>query len=174
VPFCRISFGQQRVDSSLAGILMGVMPLTTMALAHFFVRGERLNQTKASGFLIGFAGLMPLIGPQALLEVRGEGTELVYRLAILAGAERFGYDLSRSVAAIRPTYGFDETCDGAVPEALTSALEASDYEDAVRNAISLGGDADPLACIAGGIAEAMFGLPAAVAGRRGNARRTAA
>jgi ADP-ribosylglycohydrolase len=89
-------------------------------------------------------------------------------------AERFGYDLRRSVAAIRPTYGFDETCDGAAPEALTSALEASDYEDAVRNAISLGGDADPLACIAGGIAEAMFGLPAAVAGRRGNARRTAA
>jgi ADP-ribosylglycohydrolase len=78
-------------------------------------------------------------------------------------AERFGYDLSRSVAAIRPTYGFDETCDGTVPEALTSAFEACDYEDAVRNAISLGGDADTLACIAGGIAEAMFGLPAAVA-----------
>jgi ADP-ribosylglycohydrolase len=78
-------------------------------------------------------------------------------------AERFAYDLSRSVAAIRPTYGFDETCDGTVPEALISALEASDYEDAVRNAISLGGDADTLACIAGGIAEAMFGLPEAVA-----------
>jgi ADP-ribosylglycohydrolase len=78
-------------------------------------------------------------------------------------AERFDYDLSRSVAAIRPTYGFDETCDGTVPEALISALQASDYQDAVRNAISLGGDADTLACIAGGVAEAMFGLPEAVA-----------
>jgi drug/metabolite transporter (DMT)-like permease len=45
VPFCLISFGQQRVDSSLTGILMGIMPLTTMVLAHFFVRGERLNPT---------------------------------------------------------------------------------------------------------------------------------
>jgi ADP-ribosylglycohydrolase len=70
-------------------------------------------------------------------------------------ADRFGYDLSRSVAAIRPTYGFDETCEGTVPEALISALEASGYEVAVRNAISLGGHADALACIA----EAMFGLP---------------
>ena len=78
-------------------------------------------------------------------------------------ADRFGYDLSRSVAAIRPTYGFDETCDGTVPEALISALEASNHEDAVRNAVSLGGDADTLACIAGGLTEAMFGLPAALA-----------
>jgi drug/metabolite transporter (DMT)-like permease len=71
MPFCLISFGQQRVDSSLAGILMGIMPFTTMVLAHFFVRGERLNPTKASGALIGFAGLVLLIGPQALLELRG-------------------------------------------------------------------------------------------------------
>jgi ADP-ribosylglycohydrolase len=78
-------------------------------------------------------------------------------------ADRFGYDLSRSVAAIRPTYGFDETCDGTVPEALISALEASNHEDAVRNAVSLGGDADTLACIAGGLSEAIFGLPAALA-----------
>ena len=76
---------------------------------------------------------------------------------------RFGYHLSRSIAAIRPSYGFNETCDGTVPEALISALEASDYEDAVRNAISLGGDADTLACIAGGVAEAAFGLPEKIA-----------
>ena len=77
---------------------------------------------------------------------------------------RFGYDLSRSVAAIRPGYGFDETCDGTVPQALICALEATDYEDAIRNAVSLGGDADTLACIAGGLAEALFALPEAIAG----------
>ena len=49
LPFWLISFGQQRIDSGLAGILMGIMPLTTMVLAHFFVRGERLNGTKAGG-----------------------------------------------------------------------------------------------------------------------------
>ncbi len=78
-------------------------------------------------------------------------------------SDRFGYDLRRTVADIRHTYGFDVTCDGTVPEALISALEASDYEDAVRNAISLGGDADTLACITGGIAEVRFGLPEAIA-----------
>jgi ADP-ribosyl-[dinitrogen reductase] hydrolase len=73
-------------------------------------------------------------------------------------AARFGY-LDRSVDAIRPRYRFDETCDGTVPEALICAFEADDCEDAVRNAVSLGGDADTLACITGGLAEALFGLP---------------
>jgi drug/metabolite transporter (DMT)-like permease len=99
-PFWLISFGQQRVDSSLAGILMGIMPLTTMLLAHFFVRGERLNPVKAAGFLVGFVGLVLLIGPQALLEIRGEGTELVYQLAILGGA--ICYAINAVLARHRP------------------------------------------------------------------------
>lgn len=70
---------------------------------------------------------------------------------------RFGYDLSRSLDEIRPDYQFNETCQGTVPQALIAFLESTDYEDAVRNAISLGGDADTLACIAGGIAEAYYG-----------------
>ena len=74
-------------------------------------------------------------------------------------AERFGYDLSQSVEQIRPGYAFDVSCQGTVPPALVCALEATGYEDAIRNAISLGGDADTLACITGGIAEALHGLP---------------
>jgi ADP-ribosylglycohydrolase len=70
---------------------------------------------------------------------------------------RFGYDLERTVESIRPTYRFDETCQGTVPEAIVAFLEATDFEDAIRNAISLGGDADTLACITGGIAHAYFG-----------------
>lgn len=71
----------------------------------------------------------------------------------------FGYDLTDAVDAIRPGYGFDISAQGTVPPALVCALEARDYEDAVRNAVSLGGDSDTLACIAGGIAEALHGLP---------------
>jgi ADP-ribosylglycohydrolase len=76
-------------------------------------------------------------------------------------ARRFGYDLSATLDAVRPGYSFDETCPGSVPQALIAFLESTGYEDAVRNAISLGGDADTLACIAGGIAEAYYrGVPA--------------
>ncbi len=70
---------------------------------------------------------------------------------------RFGYDLSTTLDRIRPTYGFDETCQGTVPPALRAFLESTSYEDAIRNAVSLGGDADTLACIAGGVAEAYYG-----------------
>jgi ADP-ribosylglycohydrolase len=69
----------------------------------------------------------------------------------------FGYDLERTAAAIRPGYGFDETCQGTVPEAIIAFLEAHDFEDAIRTAISLGGDSDTLACITGGIAAAFYG-----------------
>ncbi len=71
--------------------------------------------------------------------------------------ERFGYDLARSLDTIRPIYDFDVSCQGSVPESLIAFLESTDYESAVRNAISLGGDADTMACIAGGIAQAFYG-----------------
>jgi len=71
---------------------------------------------------------------------------------------QFGYDLSRALDEIRPSYHFDETCQGSVPEAIIAFLESTDYEDAVRKAVSLGGDADTLACMTGGIAQAHYGL----------------
>lgn len=73
--------------------------------------------------------------------------------------ETFGYDLSRTCEQIRPGYSFDATCQGTVPEAIICFLESSDYESAVRLAVSLGGDSDTLACITGGIAEAFYGIP---------------
>ena len=75
----------------------------------------------------------------------------------------FGYDMQRTVDDIRPGYVFNETCQRTVPEALICALEASDFEDAIRNAISIGGDSDTVACIAGGVAEARFRIPEAIA-----------
>jgi len=77
----------------------------------------------------------------------------------------FHYDLSRSVDEIRPTYRFDESCQGTVPQAIVCFLESTDFEDAIRNAISLGGDSDTLACITGGIAHAHYGVPAAIVDR---------
>jgi ADP-ribosylglycohydrolase len=71
--------------------------------------------------------------------------------------DRFGYNLDRTVEDIRPSYGFDISCQGTVPEAIIAFLDANSYEDAVRNAISLGGDSDTLACITGGFAEAYYG-----------------
>jgi ADP-ribosylglycohydrolase len=71
--------------------------------------------------------------------------------------DRFDYDLTHALDAIRPPYRFDVSCQGSVPESLIAFLESTDYERAVRNAVSLGGDADTMACIAGGIAEAFYG-----------------
>ncbi|NLV32423.1 MAG: ADP-ribosylglycohydrolase family protein [Acidobacteria bacterium] len=71
---------------------------------------------------------------------------------------RFGYDLTRTLEEIRPAYAFDVSCRGTVPEAVIAFLESESYEDAVRNAVSLGGDSDTLAAIAGAIAEAYYGF----------------
>jgi ADP-ribosylglycohydrolase len=71
--------------------------------------------------------------------------------------ERLGYDLARTLDAIRPTYRFDVSCQGSVPEAIVAFLESTGVEDAIRLAVSLGGDADTQAAIAGGIAEAYYG-----------------
>lgn len=90
-----------------------------------------------------------------------QGTEAAALRSLLSA--QFGYDLSATVDTIRPDYRFDETCQGTVPQALICALEATDFEDAIRNAISIGGDSDTLAAIAGGIAEARFGIPASLA-----------
>jgi ADP-ribosylglycohydrolase len=72
-------------------------------------------------------------------------------------AQTFGYDLSRTCDQIRPAYQFNETCQETVPEAIIAFLESTDFESAIRLAISLGGDSDTLACITGGIAEAFYG-----------------
>lgn len=76
---------------------------------------------------------------------------------------RFFYDLDQSLADIRKTYRFDVSCQGSVPQSIIAFLEAGDWEDTVRNAVSLGGDADTMAAIAGAIAEAYYGLPEHIA-----------
>jgi len=72
--------------------------------------------------------------------------------------EKYGYDLERSLDEIRPKYCFNESCQETVPEAITAYIESTGFEDAIRNAISLGGDSDTIAAITGSIAEAEYGI----------------
>ncbi len=78
---------------------------------------------------------------------------------IRAHIEAHYYPLDFTLDSIRTAYRFDMSCQGSVPQALEAFLEAEDFEDAVRNAISIGGDSDTIAAIAGSIAEAAFGIP---------------
>ena len=85
IPFYLITWGQQVVESALAGILMAVMPLATLVLAHFLVAGERMTRPRVAGFVTGFGGIVLLMGPAALAGAGGDAM-LVYQLAVLGGA----------------------------------------------------------------------------------------
>ncbi len=71
---------------------------------------------------------------------------------------KYGYDLSRTIDEIRPNYHFSSSCPKSIPEAITAFLEGENFEDAVRKAVSLGGNSDTIAAIAGAISEAMYGM----------------
>lgn len=74
-------------------------------------------------------------------------------------ADKFHYDLKRTLNEIRPTYKWDSSCQGSVPEAIICFLDGNDFEDTIRVAVSLGGDADTMACIAGSIASCIYPIP---------------
>lgn len=75
----------------------------------------------------------------------------------------FGYNLHRTIAGIRPRYGFDVSCQGSVPEAIIAFLEGNSFEEVIRLAISLGGDSDTIGCMAGAIAACMYPIPEDIA-----------
>ena len=86
MPFWFITWGQTSIDSALAGILMAIMPLTTLLLAHFFVSGEHMTRNRVLGFLLGFVGIVVLMGPAALAGLGGAPIEVLAQLSVLAGA----------------------------------------------------------------------------------------
>lgn len=86
LPFFLIAWGQQTVDSALAGILIAAMPLGTLVLAHFVVQGEHLTAKRAAGFALGFAGIVFLMEPAAVAGVGGAGVQVLAQLAVLSGA----------------------------------------------------------------------------------------
>jgi len=86
-----------------------------------------------------------------------------YKIQIKEHIEQeYGYDLSKTLDEIRRIYRFNESCQGTVPQAIIAFLASTDFEDAIRNAVSLGGDSDTLAAITGSIAEAAYGVPDAI------------
>lgn len=86
IPFTTITWGQQRTDSALAGILMAVMPLATMVLAHFFVKGEHMTRNRVIGFVLGFIGIGVLMGPSAFDKIDALPRATLSQVAILFGA----------------------------------------------------------------------------------------
>ncbi len=83
LPFFLISWGTQFISSGLSGVLMGAIPLFVILLAHFFLPDEKLTRMKAVGFIVGFIGLMIVLGPEKLLRFEGQGMALVGELVIL-------------------------------------------------------------------------------------------
>jgi len=100
LPFLLISWGQQAIDSGQAGILMAFMPLITLILAHFALPDEGLTWARAVGFLLGFSGIIVLMGPQALLDIGSPGDALLANLAVLAGAAC--YAVASILARLKP------------------------------------------------------------------------
>ncbi len=86
---------------------------------------------------------------------KGESREFIRNYI----TENYGYDLTKTIAEIRPSYEYDVSCQGSVPVAIIAALEAESFEDAIRKAVSVGGDSDTIAAMAGSIAEGFFGIP---------------
>ncbi len=87
-----------------------------------------------------------------LLSRQGKSRDDIRRIV----SKKFTYNLNRTIDEIRPNYSFDVSCQGSVPEAIIAFLQSDDVETAIRLAVSLGGDSDTLACIAGGIAHAFY------------------
>jgi len=86
IPFYLITWGQQVVESALAGILMAFMPLATIVLAHFLIAGEHMTRQRAIGFAGGFGGIVLLMGPAALAGIGGDALRIISQLAVLGGA----------------------------------------------------------------------------------------
>ena len=100
LPYSLISWGQGYIDSGLTGILMAVMPLFTLGLAHFFIPGERMNLFRALGFVLGFIGVVVIMGPESLLGLVEVDKTFVPMLAVLAGA--ISYAVSAILSRLRP------------------------------------------------------------------------
>jgi drug/metabolite transporter (DMT)-like permease len=86
IPFSLITWGQAGIDSGLAAILLAIMPLGTLVMAHVAIEGEHMTRARAGGFVVGFLGLVLLVGPAAVRRLGGEASELPHQLAVVAGA----------------------------------------------------------------------------------------
>ncbi len=89
-PFFAITWGMQFITSGVAGLLMATIPLIIIVMAHFLLPGEKLTAPRVAGFILGFIGIIVLMGPDKLLDFRGHGMELIGQLAVVAGCVMYG------------------------------------------------------------------------------------
>lgn len=121
-PFILISWGETHVDSSLAAIMMGVMPITTFILAHFFIPQETITARKAFGVMLGLGGLLLLVGSSAL---RGLGAHALGQLAVLGGA--ISYGITAVFVRAQPDFPKFEMATGAVVAGMLTSLPLAFY-----------------------------------------------
>ncbi|WP_008313494.1 ADP-ribosylglycohydrolase family protein [Leptolyngbya sp. PCC 6406] len=134
-----VGFASETLEEVLA------LALRTAAVTHNHPEGIKGAQVTAAAIWLGRQG-------------KSKGAIADYITAT------WDYDLSPTLTDLRPTYSFDESCQGTVPPAIIAFLESTDFEDAIRNAVSLGGDSDTLTCITGAIAQGFYGpIPNAIA-----------
>lgn len=126
IPFFVITWGQQEVDSSLAGILMAMMPLTTVVLAHFFVQGERITRNKVIGFLLGFAGVVILMQPELLVSRDMDWLYIISMFAVLTGA--ISYAANSIIAHALPKISLTLISAGVLLMASVIIVPLSLYE----------------------------------------------
>jgi drug/metabolite transporter (DMT)-like permease len=91
-PFFVITWGMQFISSGVAGLLMATIPLIIIVLAHFFLPGERLSGPRMAGFILGFIGIIVLMGPEKFYDLKSHGEELVGQLAVVAGCIMYGFN----------------------------------------------------------------------------------
>lgn len=128
LPFTLVAWGQEIVPSSVAGILMALMPLAIIALAHYFVPGEGLTRQKLAGFVLGFIGITVLVGPSAIDQFNAGGPGLIHELAILAAAFSYAVNtiLARRLSGVHPVASAAATLFVASLWALIPALGHAD------------------------------------------------
>ena len=147
------SDGQQSYNSWANGSAMRASPIAWVANELEWALEEAARSAEVThNHPNGIKGAQAVVAATFLAR-KGESKDLIKRFV----GERFGYNLDRTLDEIRPAYVFDVSCEGSVPEAIIAFLESTDFESALRKAISLGGDSDTIACISGAIAQAFYG-----------------
>lgn len=144
IPFNLIAWGQQHIDSSLAGLLMAVMPLFTLLLAHVAIPGERLTAARIGGFFVGLIGVTVLLGPDIRLDGSAAGPFLPATLAVLAGA--LCYALSTILSRLRPAS--DATTSAAATTAIGALVMLSTWRPGTGVAEVAVSSAGPLVAVA--------------------------
>lgn len=122
-PFFIITWGMQFISSGVAGLLMGTIPLVVIVLSHFVLPGERLTLSRVAGFILGFMGIIVLMGPANLLDIKVHGRELFGELAVVAGCLLYGVN---AVSAKRlKLQGTIAVSAGVLTAGATMALAAA-------------------------------------------------